>query len=262
MAHEAGAERFVLISTDKAVNPAGAMGASKSLAELIVRDQALRSTTTCTVVRFGNVLGSAGSVVPLFKAQIAAGGPVTVTHPDCRRFLMTIGEAVGLVLRAGLGSYGDLCILEMGEPMRMIDLARLMITMSGRVADDEIPIVFTGLRPGEKLEEELMTAEEAARSRVVDVAIRAISVAAPPAATMQRIAELEALAWQGDRAGVVRLLEALVPTYTGSGVERSEPTHRPAVVPLAGHAPAAADELQPRLTSTAIRSTASRGSSG
>jgi hypothetical protein len=96
----------------------------------------------------------------------------------------------------------------------------------------------------------------------VDPAIRAVSVAAPPAATMQRVAELEVLAWQGDRAGVVRLLEALVPTYTGSGVERSEPTHRPAVVPLAGHAPAAADELQPRLTSTAIRSTASRGSSG
>jgi FlaA1/EpsC-like NDP-sugar epimerase len=261
MAHEAGAERFVLISTDKAVNPAGAMGASKSLAELIVRDQALRSGTACTIVRFGNVLGSAGSVVPLFKAQIAAGGPVTVTHPGCRRFLMTIGEAVGLVLRAGLGSYGDLCILEMGEPMRMIDLARLMITMSGLVPDDEIPIVFTGLRPGEKLEEELMTAEEAARSRVVDPAIRAVSVAAPPAATMQRVAELEVLAWQGDRAGVVRLLEALVPTYTGARVEAAAPAPRPAVAPLA-HAAAADDEVQARLISSAIRSTVSRGSSG
>ena len=180
MAHEAGAERFVLISTDKAVNPVGAMGASKSLAELIVRDQAHRSATVCTIVRFGNVLGSAGSVVPLFKAQIAAGGPVTVTHPDCRRFLMTIREAVGLVLRAGLGAHGALCILEMGEPMRMIDLARLMITMSGLVPDEEIPIVFTGLRPGEKLEEELMTAEEAARSREVRPKVRAVESPPPP----------------------------------------------------------------------------------
>jgi FlaA1/EpsC-like NDP-sugar epimerase len=264
MAHEAGAERFVLISTDKAVNPAGAMGASKSLAELIVRDQALRSATACTIVRFGNVLGSAGSVVPLFKAQIAAGGPVTVTHPDCRRFLMTIGEAVGLVLRAGLGSYGDLCILEMGEPMRMIDLARLMITMSGLVPDEEIPIVFTGLRPGEKLEEELMTAEEAARSRVIDSALRAISMPAPPAATMHRVAELEALAGQGDRAGVVRLLAALVPTYSGMSAAAALPAHRAAVVPLPVHAAAREqeEELQARLTSSAIRSTVSRGSSG
>jgi FlaA1/EpsC-like NDP-sugar epimerase len=263
MAHEGGAERFVLISTDKAVNPAGAMGASKSLAELIVRDQALRSSTACTIVRFGNVLGSAGSVVPLFKEQIAAGGPVTVTHPDCRRFLMTIREAVGLVLRAGLGSYGDLCILEMGEPMRMVDLARLMITMSGLVPDDEIPIVFTGLRPGEKLEEELMTEEEASRSHVVGPSIRAISVAAPPAATMQRVAELEALAVQGDRSGVIRLLEALVPTYTGAIIEASEPFARPAVVPLAAvHAPASDEEVQARRTSAAIRSTVSSRSSG
>jgi FlaA1/EpsC-like NDP-sugar epimerase len=174
---------------------------------------------------------------------------------------MTIGEAVGLVLRAGLGSYGDLCILEMGEPMRMIDLARLMITMSGLVPDEEIPIVFTGLRPGEKLEEELMTAEEAARSRVIDSALRAISVAAPPAATMQQVAELETLAWQGDRHGVIRLLEALVPTYAGSPAEAA-PAPRPAVVPLSLHAAALEDDLQAPLTASAIRSTASRGSSG
>jgi FlaA1/EpsC-like NDP-sugar epimerase len=261
MAHESGAERFVLISTDKAVNPAGAMGASKSLAELIVREQARRSSTACTIVRFGNVLGSAGSVVPLFKAQIAGGGPVTVTHPDCRRFLMTIGEAVGLVLRAGLGSYGDLCILEMGEPMRMIDLARLMITMSGLVPDDEIPIVFTGLRPGEKLEEELMTAEEAARSRVVGPSIRALSVGPPPAATMHRVAELEALAAQGDRGAVVRLMSALVPTYAGA--PEAEPFPRPALVPLAAvHAGPDEDDRQARRTSAATRSTVSSRSSG
>jgi FlaA1/EpsC-like NDP-sugar epimerase len=259
MAHEARAERFVLISTDKAVNPAGAMGASKSLAELIARDQAQRSDTAFTMVRFGNVLGSAGSVVPLFKAQIAAGGPVTVTHPDCRRFLMTIGEAVGLVLKAGLSSYGDLCILDMGEPMRMLDLARLMIAMSGLVPDDEIPIVITGLRPGEKLEEELMTAEEAARSRVVHPAIRAISMPAPSAVTMQRVAELEALAWDGDRPGVVRLLQSLVPSYAAS--RGAEPVRHPSAV--APDAPVlVADDLQAPRTAAAIRSTVSSGSSG
>jgi FlaA1/EpsC-like NDP-sugar epimerase len=262
MAHEAGAERFVLISTDKAVNPVGAMGASKNLAELIVRDQAQRSRTVCTTVRFGNVLGSAGSVVPLFKAQIAAGGPVTVTHPDCRRFLMTTGEAVGLVLRAGLGSYGDLCILEMGEPMRMIDLARLMITMSGVVPDKEIAIVFSGLRPGEKLEEELMTVDEAARSRVVGPAIRVVSVPPPPALIMQRVAELEALARQGDRAGVIRLLGALVPTYGGAQPETREGPLHATLARAPVLAVPAEPEVQPRRTSAAIRSTVSSGSSG
>jgi FlaA1/EpsC-like NDP-sugar epimerase len=145
----------------------------------------------------------------------------------------------------------------------MIDLARLMIAMSGLVPDEEIPIVFTGLRPGEKLEEELMTAEEAARSRVIDSALRAISVAAPPAATMQRVAELEALAGQGDRAGVIRLLEALVPTYSGTATAAAMSAHRPSVVPLSVHAAAREEEeLQARLTSSAIRSTVSRGSSG
>jgi FlaA1/EpsC-like NDP-sugar epimerase len=263
MAHESGAERFVLISTDKAVNPAGAMGATKSLAELIVRDQAVRSQTRCTIVRFGNVLGSAGSVVPLFKEQIAAGGPVTVTHPDCRRFLMTIGEAVGLVLRAGLGGHGDLCILEMGEPMKILDLARLMITMSGLVPDEEIPIVFTGLRPGDKLEEELMTAEEEAGSRAVDESIRAIAMDPPSPATMQRIAELEALAWQGDRAGVTRLLSALVPTYGRALAEWDAALPAATVVPMPGvRAAAPEDEVQARRTSAAMRSTSSSGSSG
>jgi FlaA1/EpsC-like NDP-sugar epimerase len=232
MADETGAERFVLISTDKAVNPAGAMGASKSLAELIVRDRAGRSGTRFTTVRFGNVLGSAASVVPLFKAQIAEGGPVTVTHPDCRRFLMTIREAVGLVLRAGLWSYGDLCILEMGEPMRILDLARLMITMSGFVPDEEVPIVFTGLRPGEKLEEELMTAEEARLSQFVHPAIRAVRLPPPPQPVMGQVAELEALAWKGDRSGVVRLLETLVPTYAARGPGWPEQPVRPAAVTL------------------------------
>ena len=123
------------------------MGASKRLAEFIVRDEAQRSQVRFTVVRFGNVLGSAGSVVPLFKAQIAAGGPVTVTHPECTRYLMTIREAVGLVLLAGLNHPADLCILEMGEPIRILDLARLMITMAGRVPDDGHPDRVHGPAP-------------------------------------------------------------------------------------------------------------------
>src|SRR5262249_23213938 len=160
MADDCGAERFVLISTDKAVRPSSIMGASKRVAELLVREIARHSRTAFTAVRFGNVLGSAGSVVPVLKEQIERGGPVTVTHPECTRYFMTIPEAVGLVLLAGLGGYGELCILDMGEPIRIADLAAHMITMAGLVPGTDIPIVFTGLRPGEKLAETLLTEEE------------------------------------------------------------------------------------------------------
>ncbi len=213
VATELGVERFVLISTDKAVLPASAMGTSKRLAEFIVREEATRSGVAFTVVRFGNVLGSAGSVVPLFKSQIAAGGPVTVTHPDCRRYLMTIREAVGLVLVAGLHHPADLCILEMGEPIRILDLARLMITMSGLVPEQEIPIVFTGLRPGEKLDEQLMTTDEKAASLAFREMIRAIRTPPPSADLMARIAAVEAQAADGDRGALVAALTALFPSY-------------------------------------------------
>ena len=218
MAEAVGASRFVLISTDKAVNPSSVMGASKRIAEMIVRSRADRGRAGFTAVRFGNVLGSAGSVVPLFKQQIAAGGPVTVTHPDCRRFLMTIPEAVGLVILAGLGGYGDLCILEMGEPIRILDLARLMITLSGRVPDRDMPIVFTGLRPGEKLDEELMTAEEASHSRRLRDTVRVIDTQPAPPDLEARIERMAERAHAGDREGLLVEIRALVPAFESASV--------------------------------------------
>jgi FlaA1/EpsC-like NDP-sugar epimerase len=212
MAHRIGAERLVVISTDKAVNPTSVMGASKRIAELVTQDLARRSTTRMTAVRFGNVLGSAGSVVPLFKQQIERGGPVTVTHPDCTRFFMTVSEAVGLVLLAGLGDYGELCVLDMGKPIRIAEMAANLITMAGRIPGVEIPIVFTGLRPGEKLCEELLTGDE---EQTVQVRNR-ISIAKcppPPPDLARRLSYLRQFADEGDRESLLAALQQLVPTY-------------------------------------------------
>jgi FlaA1/EpsC-like NDP-sugar epimerase len=222
MADDCGAERFVLISTDKAVHPSSVMGATKRIAELVVRDLGRSSRTRMTAVRFGNVLGSAGSVLPIFREQIARGGPVTVTHPDCTRFFMTIPEAVGLVLLAGLGGYGELCVLDMGEPVRIDDLARNLITLSGHVVGAEIPIVYTGLRPGERLAEQVLTEEEE-RTQEVHRRIRVARSAPPPPDLATRIGELWRAAQRGDRPAVMDALRWLVPSFRAEAPESASP---------------------------------------
>jgi FlaA1/EpsC-like NDP-sugar epimerase len=161
LADRFGAERFVFVSTDKAVRPSSVMGATKRIAELYIKDLDARSTVRFTSVRFGNVMGSAGSVIPLFQEQIARGGPVTVTHPEMERFFMTIPEAARLVLEAaGLSEGGEVMLLDMGSPVKIRALAENMIRLSGREPYREVDIVFTGMRPGEKLQEELALPEE------------------------------------------------------------------------------------------------------
>jgi len=228
-AAEVGASHFVLISTDKAVRPTSIMGATKRLAEVIVRRAAARTGKHYVAVRFGNVLGSRGSVVPTFLAQIKRGGPVTVTHPEMRRFFMTIPEAVQLVLQAGaLGDGGELFVLDMGEPVRIADLARDLIRLSGYEEGTDIELRFTGLRPGEKLYEEVLFGHEDVRETAHPKIIRALAEV-PDTGLEARVDELvrAAQVQRMDDSRLRRMVIELVPDF----MVNSEPS--PAnVVPI------------------------------
>ena len=215
LAGEYGADAFVLISTDKAVRPTSVMGASKRVAELVVQDLDRRYRTRYVAVRFGNVMGSAGSVIPIFREQIRKGGPVTVTHPDMVRFFMTIPEAAQLVLQAGaLGEGGEIFILDMGEPVRILDLAKDTITLSGLKPYDDIEIVFTGVRAGEKLFEELeITEERLTQTRHPKIFIGKIA-AYPEETVRQALVRLTALSHEGQERELRSFLSELLPEAT------------------------------------------------
>jgi FlaA1/EpsC-like NDP-sugar epimerase len=210
-----GIERFVLISSDKAVAPSSVMGATKRIAELSMQALARPGGTRFTSVRFGNVLGSNGSVVPRFLQQIQNGGPVTVTHPEMERYFMLISEAVQLVLHAAaLGEGDDLYVLDMGEQVKLVDLARNLIRLSGFVPDEEIKIAFVGLRPGEKLSEELSSEDEVIEPSPVEKVQRVLSSVRWPAAELDaQITVLIRLARQADAQGVIEQLCRIVPTF-------------------------------------------------
>jgi FlaA1/EpsC-like NDP-sugar epimerase len=228
-AEAAGVSHLILISTDKAVNPASIMGVTKRVAEMIVHQAARRNGRCFAAVRFGNVLGSRGSVIPEFKRQIAQGGPVTVTHPDMHRYFMTIPEAVQLVLQAAaIGRGGEVFVLDMGEPVCMVDLATDLIRLSGlrpKVAGQpggsaewDIEVVFSGVRPGEKLAEELFVeGEEYGRTRHEKIFV-AMNGQDPMTRLEEQVEQLVAVAQQGDEGSLRRLLAEIVPEYQGQQV--------------------------------------------
>lgn len=208
-----GTQRFILISTDKAVNPTNVMGASKRLCEMIVQMINDRSATEYVAVRFGNVLGSAGSVIPLFRKQIRSGGPVTVTDKRVIRYFMTIPEAVQLIFQAGAYACGgEIFVLDMGEPVRIDDLARNMIRLSGFEPDVDIPVVYTGLRPGEKLYEELLLSGEGMQKTKNDLIYIGHEIAFDPAAFEENLMLLRAIP-ESDEPALRAKLRELVPTF-------------------------------------------------
>lgn len=218
MADKYGTKRFVMISTDKAVNPTNIMGATKRICEMIIQYYNGISRTEFVAVRFGNVLGSNGSVIPLFKKQIAAGGPVTVTHPDIIRYFMTIPEAVSLVIQAGAyAKGGEIFILDMGDPVKIDDLAKNLIRLSGYTLGVDMEIKYTGLRPGEKLYEELLMAEEGMQ----DTDNKLIHIGKPIEFEKKdfekRLEILKETAYSEDAAAVKVLVKEFVPTYKPNG---------------------------------------------
>ncbi len=252
VSRETGVERFVMISTDKAVNPTSVMGATKRVAELYIQglgasqEEHSASNTRFLAVRFGNVLGSAGSVIPVFREQIARGGPVTVTHPEMRRYFMTIPEASQLVVQAAsMGKGGEIFILDMGSPVLVRDLAEDLIRLSGLRPGEDIEIKITGMRPGEKLFEELSVAEEAAE-KTYHPKIFVGRLSTKPAADFDaHLRMLERVAEQGDDAGVRRCLRNIVPEYTADRRDDPPLSSDPGLV---GSARAAdvADEAAPQ----------------
>ena len=222
-AHRYGSESFVLISTDKAVRPSSIMGATKRLAELVCESRNRSSGTKYLTVRFGNVLGSAGSVVPLFREQIAAGGPVTVTHPEARRYFMTIPEACQLILQAGAaGKGGEIFVLDMGEPVNITYLAEQMIRLSGRALGDDIEIVFMGLRPGEKLNEELFHAAEQLTPTNHDKLLLAQQADVDPKSLDALVAALSKATTSYDEQKVEELLQQAVPELIDTPKDRDD----------------------------------------
>ncbi len=208
-----GVEKFVLISTDKAVNPTNIMGATKRICEMVVQMMDEVSDTCFAAVRFGNVLGSNGSVIPLFREQIKYGGPVTVTHPEITRFFMTIPEAVSLVLQAGAYAHGgEIFVLDMGSPVKIDELARNMIKLSGFEPDVDIPIVYSGLRPGEKLYEELLMDEEGLSKTANDLIYIGRKIPFDSDLFKAQLAELDGIP-EGDNNGVRAKVKDIVPTY-------------------------------------------------
>ncbi len=224
-AYRYGADKFVLISTDKAVNPTCVMGATKRLAEMVVQGLNERGTCRFIAVRFGNVLGSRGSVVPIFREQIQRGGPVTVTHPDMRRYFMTPAEAALLVLQAGaIGEGGEVFVLDMGQPVSVLDLAREMITLAGLEPDKDIPIVFTQPYPGEKLFEDILTAEEgtlATKHERIYVA-RTNGAARAGQAFDACLGRLRALIGEDNTPAILQALTDAVPNFKPARVQPQE----------------------------------------
>ena len=212
---DAGVERFVMISSDKAVNPTSIMGATKRATELLVMQAAQQSGRPYVAVRFGNVLGSRGSVVLTFKRQIASGGPVTITHPEMDRFFMTIPEAVQLVLQAAaLGSGGEVFVLDMGEPVKIVDLATDLIELSGLEVGRDIDIVYTGLRPGEKLSEELFVAGESYGRTLHEKIFTADNASSfVPDGLDATVDALALAALKNDRGQIIAGLSGLIPEY-------------------------------------------------
>lgn len=207
-------KNFVQISTDKAVNPTNIMGATKRICEMIVQTMDKQSETKFVAVRFGNVLGSNGSVIPLFKEQIREGGPVTVTHPDIIRFFMTIPEAVSLVLTAGgLAKGGEIFILDMGEPVKILTLAENLIRLSGFKPYEDIPIEFTGLRPGEKLYEEILLNEEGMKKTANKKIFIGKPIELDTEKFHEKLIELKKVALKNDKDGIDKLIAEIVPTF-------------------------------------------------